>query len=323
MRFQPNDDQATFLSVIDQMAEGEASAWKTSPEWLRFDWSPSFDALMEANGFLDCAKEESLGLIAATAMVNRVARLPVAAECAASAILRPLFAPDLPRPIAVVEDDARQPVRFLPVARSVLFVADGGVRQAVLNPNAMSPVESLFAYPMGVLAAEGLEWLSVDVDPQRVRDAWRVAVAAEIGGALKGGLDSVLEHVRQRHQFGRPIGSFQAIQHRMADLLVEVEQARSATWNLAAHLDAPDRELHVAATKSLVGRVARRVAEEMIQLHGGIGMTEEYDAAPLARRLIAADARFGDSDHHLERFIALSAADAAPDAGPDAAPDAT
>ena len=57
--------------------------------------------------------------------------------------------------------------------------------------------------------------------------------------------------------------------------------------------------------------MARRVAEEMIQLHGGIGMTEEYDAAPLARRLIAADARFGDSDHHLERFIALSAPDAA------------
>lgn len=150
-----------------------------------------------------------------------------------------------------------------------------------------------------------------------------LATCADALGGMERAVDLTADYLRTRKQFGRPIGSFQAIQHRMADLLVEVEQARSATWNLAAHLDAPDRELHVAATKSLVGRVARRVAEEMIQLHGGIGMTEEYDAAPLARRLIAADARFGDSDHHLERFIALSAADAAPDAGPDAAPDAT
>ena len=64
----------------------------------------------------------------------------------------------------------------------------------------------------------------------------------------------------------------------------------------------------MAATKSLVGRVGRQVAEETIQLHGGIGMTEEYELAPMARRLLAADARFGDSDHHLERFIAASAA---------------
>lgn len=272
MRFQPNDDQATFLSVIDQMAEGEASAWKTSPECLRFDWSPSFDALMEANGFLDCAKEESLGLIAATAMVNRVARLPVAAECAASAILRPLFAPDLPRPIAVVEDDARQPVRFLPVARSVLFVADGGVRQAVLNPNAVSPVESLFAYPMGVLAAEGLEWLSVDVDPQRVRDAWRVAVAAEIGGALKGGLDSVLEHVRQRHQFGRPIGSFQAVQHRLASAAGKLEASYWLTLKAAQRLDPAD----AAVALGYIQEASTKIVYDLHQFMGAMGLTLEH-----------------------------------------------
>lgn len=272
MRFQPNDDQATFLSVIDQMAEGEASAWKTSPEWLRFDWSLSFDALMEANGFLDCAKEESLGLIAATAMVNRVARLPVAAECAASAILRPLFAPDLPRPIAVIEDDARNPVRFLPVARSVLFVADGGVRQAVLNPNAVSPVESLFAYPMGVLAVEGLEWLSVDVDPQRVRDAWRVAVAAEIGGALKGGLDSVLEHVRQRHQFGRPIGSFQAVQHRLASAAGKLEASYWLTLKAAQRLDPAD----AAVALGYIQEASTKIVYDLHQFMGAMGLTLEH-----------------------------------------------
>jgi alkylation response protein AidB-like acyl-CoA dehydrogenase len=135
-----------------------------------------------------------------------------------------------------------------------------------------------------------------------------LATCADALGVMEAAVDLTAEYLKTRKQFGRPIGSFQAIQHRMADLLTEIEQARSAVWNLAAHLDGPGRARHVAATKSLVGRVARLVAEETIQLHGGIGMTEEYALAPLARRLLAADARFGDSDHHLERFIAESAA---------------
>ncbi|GLQ38794.1 acyl-CoA dehydrogenase [Rhizobium albus] len=138
-----------------------------------------------------------------------------------------------------------------------------------------------------------------------------LAVCADALGVMERATDLTADYLKTRKQFGRPIGSFQAIQHRMADLLTEIEQARSAVWNLAAHLDGPGRDRHVAATKSLVGRVARLVAEETVQLHGGIGMTEEYELAPLARRLLAADARFGDSDHHLERFIAVSAASAA------------
>lgn len=135
-----------------------------------------------------------------------------------------------------------------------------------------------------------------------------LALCADALGVMEKAIDLTTDYLRTRKQFGRPIGSFQAIQHRMADLLTEVEQARSAVWNLAGHLDGPERDRHVAATKSLVGRIARLVAEETIQLHGGIGMTEEYELAPMARRLLAADARFGDSDHHLERFIAVSAA---------------
>lgn len=138
-----------------------------------------------------------------------------------------------------------------------------------------------------------------------------LALCADALGTMERAVDLTADYLRTRKQFGRPIGSFQAIQHRMADLVTEVEQARSAVWNLAAHLDGADRARHVAATKSLVGRVARRVAEEAIQLHGGIGMTEEYALAPMARRLLAADTRFGDSDHHLERFAALSAGTAA------------
>ncbi|WP_299360387.1 acyl-CoA dehydrogenase [uncultured Paracoccus sp.] len=135
-----------------------------------------------------------------------------------------------------------------------------------------------------------------------------LAVCADALGVMERAVELTTEYLKTRKQFGRPIGSFQALQHRMADLVTEVEQARSAVWNLAGALDTPDRDRHVAATKSLVGRVACYVAEETIQLHGGIGMTEEYELAPLARRLLAADTRFGDCDHHLGRFVEMSAA---------------
>uniref|UniRef100_UPI002589384D acyl-CoA dehydrogenase family protein n=1 Tax=Diaphorobacter sp. TaxID=1934310 RepID=UPI002589384D len=106
------------------------------------------------------------------------------------------------------------------------------------------------------------------------------------------------------------IGNFQALQHRMADLLLEVEQARSAVINAADAIDnaqgaARDRAL--SAAKYTVGYVGTQVAEESIQLHGGIGMTWELPLAHYAKRLVMIDHQFGDEDHHLQRFMALAA----------------
>ena len=96
----------------------------------------------------------------------------------------------------------------------------------------------------------------------------------------------------------------------MADLLIEMEQARSAVINAAGHLedDAATRDKHIAAARNLIGRAGRLVAEESIQMHGGIAMTQEYELAHIAKRIVMTDHRFGDTDYHLERFIALSAA---------------
>lgn len=135
-----------------------------------------------------------------------------------------------------------------------------------------------------------------------------LAVSAEALGAMETAKQLTIEYLKTRTQFGRPIGKFQVLQHRMADMLIEIEQARSAVINLAAALDRPreERERHASATKNLIGRVGRLVAEECIQMHGGIGMTQEYALAHYARRLVMADHEFGDTDHHLERFISFS-----------------
>ncbi|WP_233848300.1 acyl-CoA dehydrogenase family protein [Paraburkholderia sp. HD33-4] len=138
-----------------------------------------------------------------------------------------------------------------------------------------------------------------------------LALCAEAVGAMDVAKDYTLDYLRTRKQFGVPIGSFQALQHRMADLLLEIEQARSAVINAAAALDGERnaRERAVSAAKYSIGRIGARVAEECIQLHGGIGMTWELPLAHYAKRLVMIDHQLGDEDHHLERFVALGYAE--------------
>ncbi|KIN70513.1 Acyl-CoA dehydrogenase family protein [Sulfitobacter noctilucae] len=140
--------------------------------------------------------------------------------------------------------------------------------------------------------------------------AANVAQCAETLGAMDTATQLTKDYLMTRKQFGRPIGTFQALAFRMSDLLIEMEQARSAVINAAGHLesDRKSRESNVSATKNLMGRAGRLVAEDSIQLHGGIAMTQEYELAHIAKRIVMADHRFGDTDHHLERFINLAAA---------------
>ncbi len=134
-----------------------------------------------------------------------------------------------------------------------------------------------------------------------------LALCAEALGAMDEAKDHTLDYLRTRKQFGAAIGSFQALQHRMADLLLEIEQARSAVINAAASLEGERmaRERALSAAKYSIGRIGARVAEECIQLHGGIGMTWELPLAHYAKRLVMIDHQLGDEDHHLERYIAL------------------
>ena len=136
------------------------------------------------------------------------------------------------------------------------------------------------------------------------------ASSAQTLGAMETATALTTEYLKTRKQFGRPIGTFQALAHRLSDMLVELEQARSAVIGVAGHLeaDARLRDRHASMAKNLMGRIGRMIAEESIQMHGGIAMTQEYELAHIAKRIVMADHMFGDVDYHLERFIALSAA---------------
>ena len=145
---------------------------------------------------------------------------------------------------------------------------------------------------------------------ERVIGRGVLALSAEAVGAMEATNQATVEYLRTRQQFGSPLGKFQALQHRMAELLIEIEQARSALINAAAALDKNRdvRERALSAAKYTVGTVGRLVAEEAIQMHGGIGMAWELPLGHYAKRLILIDHELGDADHHLGRYIGLSQA---------------
>lgn len=200
-------------------------------------------------------------------------------------------------------------VSALDGAKPALFAVRSGAPGLTLHTTPALHGGTVSEVSLDGVPAERLEAPEGALD-RRIAAA-TLAVSADALGAMETVRDLTLDYLRTRRQFGQPIGRFQVLQHRMADVAIEIEQARSAVINLAGHINAAPalRDRHVAATKNLMGRVARLVVEEAIQMHGGIGVTAAYALAPFARRLTALDHRFGDEDYHLARFIALTAAE--------------
>lgn len=134
-----------------------------------------------------------------------------------------------------------------------------------------------------------------------------LAICAESVGVMQTTRRDTVEYLQTRKQFGVPIGSFQALQHRMVDVIIDIEQARSAVTNAAAAMTREPlaRQRALAAAKHTIGRTGAHVAEECIQMHGGIGMTWELPLSHYAKRLVMIDHELGDEDHHLQRFIEL------------------
>jgi pimeloyl-CoA dehydrogenase small subunit len=139
---------------------------------------------------------------------------------------------------------------------------------------------------------------------ERVVDEARTAMCAEAVGAMDESLKTTVEYLKTRKQFGVPIGSFQTLQHRAADMFVAVEQARSMSMfaTMASDFDdAKERATAVAAAKVQIGKSLKFVGQQSIQLHGGIGMTQEAKIGHYFKRLTMIENSFGDTDYHLRR----------------------
>ncbi|MEC8872370.1 MAG: acyl-CoA dehydrogenase, partial [Pseudomonadota bacterium] len=142
---------------------------------------------------------------------------------------------------------------------------------------------------------------------EHVLDAGRACLAAEMLGSAEECLAQTIDYLTTRRQFDRPIGSFQALQHRAAHLYAEIEIGRSAVMRALQALDAvsEDRQLIVSVAKSKVGRVAQLATQEAIQMHGGIGMTDEFNIGFFLKRVRVAEALYGDANFHADKFARI------------------
>ncbi|MCW7536356.1 acyl-CoA dehydrogenase [Aquabacterium sp. A7-Y] len=155
------------------------------------------------------------------------------------------------------------------------------------------------------LGEEGQAWEALS----RALDIGLAALCAEAVGVIKAAVDATVEYLQTRQQFGQPIGRFQALQHRAADLLMHYEQARSMSILAAVRCrdaDAAERARVLSAAKVVVGRACRYVSQQAVQLHGGMGMTDELIVSHQFKRLMAIELSAGDTDWHLQRYAELS-----------------
>jgi len=152
-----------------------------------------------------------------------------------------------------------------------------------------------------LLGDEGQAWPSLDL----ARDE-----GAEAVGGMRKVLSDTVEYCKQRHQFGQPIGSFQVLQHRVVDMYIELEQSIAAVYLAVLNLDGDVamRARAVSAAKATIGRAARFIGQNAVQLHGGMGMTGELAIGHYFKRLTAVQYEFGSTDFHVARYAELTTA---------------
>ena len=155
-----------------------------------------------------------------------------------------------------------------------------------------------------LLGEEGDAWPSL----AKARDEGAAAICSEAVGCMRKVLADTVEYCKQRQQFGQPIGSFQVLQHRMVDMYLELEQAVAAVYLAVLNLEAEPaaRARAVSAAKATVGRAARFIGQQAVQLHGGMGMTEELAIGHYFKRLTALQFEFGSTDFHVARYAELT-----------------
>jgi alkylation response protein AidB-like acyl-CoA dehydrogenase len=209
--------------------------------------------------------------------------------------------------VAAVSLDPSAPVPFAPSADVLVTVGDGELVAVDLTDDRPTPE------PAMDLTRE-LAWVRLDGrprtalgDPSRFADVGAVAYAAELLGIAQRALDLAVEYAKDRVQFDKPIGSFQAIKHRCADMLVDVEGMRSAVywaaWCVAA--DDADRSVAASVAKSWCTDASRRVMASCLQVHGGIGFTWESDVHLYLKRAQLDQLEFGDAVWHRDRLAGL------------------
>lgn len=306
MDFDLDDDQREILGAVDTLLERHAGATRAIELAAEGGYDQALDDALSDAGFTDLVREAGLRLEAAL-VVEAVARAAGVCAVGAAALVAPAIreAP-FPGPVAMASADAPGPVRYAAHARTLL-VLDAGARAAravALAPGTCKPVASNFGYPMGAVSRELLA-APGEALPAEAADAlarwWRLALTLECVGTMDAALADTLEYLKHRRQFGRTIGSFQAVQHRLAECAIQIEAGRWLARE-AAHHGAPAEAVATAAAYAL--SAAGHVFAETHQLSGAIGFTREHDLHVWSMRLQALRLELGGVVAHRRALVA-------------------
>lgn len=284
MDFQLSDDQRAILDAVGTLLSRHAG-----PSRLHAlgGAEPSYDHELEKHlesaGFLDIGRTEDGDRLDA-ALVQETISLSLGSAATSS---RLLVAPSLPAridgPVTLVRSGHRGPMRFAADAGAIVVVGDAGVRLVSPIPPGVTRPTSRLGWPVGELAAMPDGDLLDDADVDEVTAWARIAIAIEIVGAMRFATDLTVGYVIDRQQFGRPIGSFQAVQHGLAECAVAVEGARLLA------LEAASDGTPGAAARALTHAIqaTKVVFPRTHQYCGAIGFTREYDLHLATMRLVA------------------------------------
>lgn len=270
MNFEPSEDQAAVLGGLDQLLV----AYREAPiEPITHQYSAELANELAQSGFLGIAREDGFSLLDGALITEQVARLAQVVEVGASTLVGPLLPEEYSvGPIALASGKITGPLRFLPVAKQLIVLQGDRASLIELDGQEVDAVDSLLAYPFGRLRnPDGVT--SIDLgcaEPYRRR--WQIALAVEGAACMAAALDVVLEHVKTRYAFGRPLGALQAIHHRLA---MTAETAESSKW-LSRRAAWSDDAGDAAIAAAYVQNAIPQLTYDLHQFSGAMGLTLEY-----------------------------------------------
>ncbi len=306
MDFELDEDQRSVLDAVGQLLERHAGPARAIELAAKGGYDAELEAALEEAGFLGLFAES--GALEAALLTEAVARAAGVAAIGAATLVIPgvreaggLGGREASGPVALAwrpEAGSGRPVRFAAHARQVLFASEEAMRIATIRPGSVEPVRSSFGYPFGMVSSEiHAESEGLAGESGALLRWWRVALACEVAGSARGALDATLEHVKQRRQFGRALGSFQGLQHRLAHLAVRVEGTRWLALEAADATGARAAEA-AAVAAAYASETAKAVFDETHQFCGAMGFTREHDLHVFSMRLQALRLELGGAAGH-------------------------
>ena len=284
-------EQQLLVDAVEQLG----NRWRTMPPGHERDYAcyaADLQAALSDGGFLRAGLD--MGMLEAALVVLIVSRLPVVTAAGTAALVMAALTGDVPEtPVAILGDDWRKGQRLLPVARHALAIRYDRAVLIDVAEGAVEPVASIYAYPYGRFVAEP-DWAGArDIGEAAVLRQWaRVAVACESAGAVEAAIAVVVDHVKQRFAFGHAIGSYQAVQHRLA----QCHQIARAMRFLALHAAWSGDPLAADVAATYAQDHVNKLAFDLHQFSGGMGVTCEYPLHLFSYRLRALQAEAGGAN---------------------------